>query len=74
MEIDSFLASSRLFWKSHCWLCKFHTPNPNWDRDLYRKLYEETDVSKLEPAKKAADMTPKLAAWRKLMDEVVRKK
>jgi arylsulfatase A-like enzyme len=48
------------------------TPNPDCDETLYRKLYVEVDVSRLKPARTAAEMTPKLAAWRKTMDEVVR--
>lgn len=51
-----------------------NTPNPAFDADLYRQLYIDTDVSRLKPAKTAAEMTPKLAAWRKGMDAVVPKK
>ncbi len=50
-----------------------NTPNPDSDAKLWRELYADTDVSRLRPAKTAAEMTPKLAAWRKRMDEVVRK-
>jgi arylsulfatase A-like enzyme len=46
--------------------------NPKWDEKLWRELYLETDVSQLKPAKTAAEMTPKLAAWRKKMDSVTR--
>jgi arylsulfatase A-like enzyme len=49
-------------------------PNPDFDEALYRKLYVEVDVSRLKPARTAAEMTPKLAAWRKLMDAAVRQK
>ncbi len=45
-------------------------PNPNVDETLYRQLYVEVDVSKLQPDKTAAAMTPRLAAWRKLMNQV----
>jgi arylsulfatase A len=48
-------------------------PNLAFDEKLWKELYVETDVSRLKPAKTAAEMTPKLAAWRKRMDEVVRK-
>jgi arylsulfatase A-like enzyme len=46
-------------------------PNPDCDEALYRRLYVETDVSKLRPAKTAAEMTKTLAGWRKAMDEAV---
>jgi arylsulfatase A-like enzyme len=49
-------------------------PNPDCDEALYRKLYVETDVSKLRPAKTAAEMTKRLAGWRKAMDEAVAKR
>lgn len=48
--------------------------NPAFDEKLWRKLYAETDVSKLKPAKTAAEMTPGLKEWRRLMDDVVRRK
>ena len=48
-------------------------PNPAFDPDLHKKLYEDVDVSKLRPAPTAAEMVPPLAAWRRLMDDVVRK-
>lgn len=51
-----------------------NTPNPGFDADLYRQLYVDSDVSRLKPAKTAAEMTPKLAAWRKGMDAVVPRK
>lgn len=51
-----------------------NTPNPDYDEALYRKLYLDVDVSKLKPDRTAAEMTPKLAAWRKAMDEVVPKR
>jgi arylsulfatase A-like enzyme len=49
-------------------------PNPDCDEALYRKLYVEVDVSRLKPARTAAEMTPKLAQWRRTMDAVTRKK
>ena len=51
-----------------------NSPNPACDDALYRRLYVETDVSQLKPAKTAAEMTKQLAAWRKGMDSVVPKK
>jgi arylsulfatase A-like enzyme len=48
--------------------------NADFDEALYRKLYVETDVSRLAPASTAAEMTPRLAAWRKGMNEVVPRK
>ncbi len=49
-----------------------NTPNPNFDPALYRRLYVDTDVSRLKPAATAAEMTKQLAGWRKEMDAVVR--
>lgn len=46
-------------------------PNPDYDDTLYRKLYVDTDVSKLRPSTTAAEMTTKLAEWRKTMNSVV---
>ncbi|MFQ3652157.1 MAG: hypothetical protein SNJ75_17700, partial [Gemmataceae bacterium] len=46
--------------------------NPKWNQNLWRELYVDTDVSRLRPARSAAEMTPKLAAWRKKMDAVTR--
>lgn len=51
-----------------------NVPNPDFDEVLYRQLYVETDVSKLRPEKRAADMTRKLLSWRKTMDAVVSKR
>lgn len=48
-------------------------PNPAFDERRWRELYVDTDVSRLKPARTAAEMTPKLAAWRKAMDATVRK-
>ena len=48
-----------------------NTPNPDFDPALFEKLYVDTDVSKLQPAKTAAEMRPSLQPWRKLMNEVV---
>jgi arylsulfatase A len=48
-----------------------NTPNPDFDPALYRQLYEDVDVSKLRPARTAAEMTPGLQRWRQLMDRVV---
>lgn len=49
-------------------------PNPAFDAELYQRLYVDTDVSRLKPARTAAEMTKQLAAWRKGMDSVVAKK
>ncbi|MFM7150673.1 MAG: hypothetical protein ACKO23_12600, partial [Gemmataceae bacterium] len=43
-------------------------PNPDYDERLYRLLYVETDVTRLLPARTAAEMTPRLADWRRTMD------
>ncbi|MFO0927494.1 MAG: sulfatase [Gemmataceae bacterium] len=47
-------------------------PNPAMNPTLYRKLYQDVDVSRLHPANRAAAMTAPLADWRRTMDEVVR--
>ena len=47
-----------------------NTPNPDFDPALHRRIYLDTDVSKLTPARTAAEMTGKLAAWRQGMDSV----
>ena len=49
-----------------------NTPNPNFDPALHRRLYMDTDVSRLKTAATAAEMTKLLAGWRKEMDAVVR--
>jgi arylsulfatase A-like enzyme len=49
-------------------------PNKDFDEKLFKQLYVETDVSKLKPEKTAVETRKKLEVWRKLMDEVVRKK
>jgi arylsulfatase A-like enzyme len=51
-----------------------NTPNEDFDEKFFRKLYVETDVSRLKPEKTGAATRKKLEAWRKLMDEVVRMK
>jgi arylsulfatase A-like enzyme len=50
------------------------TPNPNFDPALHRELYLDTDVSRLKPAATAAETTRQLAAWRRGMDSVVRRR
>lgn len=49
-----------------------NAPNPDFDPALHRALYGDTDVSRLRPAARAAEMTPRLAAWRRAMDTAVR--
>ncbi len=44
-------------------------PNPAVQEGLYRKLYQETDVSRLTPGARSADLTPGLREWRRLMDK-----
>src|SRR5262245_44835623 len=50
-----------------------NTVNPDFDPALHRKLYVDTDVSRLKPAATAAEMTKPLAGWRQGMDEVARR-
>lgn len=49
-----------------------NAPNPDFDPALHRALYGDTDVSRLPPAATAAEMSPRLAAWRRAMDTAVR--
>jgi arylsulfatase A-like enzyme len=48
------------------------SPNPNFDAVLHKKLYVDIDVSQLKPAATAAEMRPKLDAWREGMAAAVR--
>jgi arylsulfatase A-like enzyme len=50
---------------------QMNVPNPDFDPVLHRQLYLDTDVSRLAPAVRAREMTPKLASWRKGMDSVL---
>ena len=49
-------------------------PNPAFDKNQHRTLYSDTDVSTLKPKATAAETAEPLRAWRKAIDEVVRKK
>ncbi|VTS04977.1 sulfatase [Tuwongella immobilis] len=49
------------------------TRNPDFDEAKYRPLYVETDVSKWKPAKTAKETSQPLAAWRKAIDDAVKK-
>ncbi|HVK12401.1 MAG TPA: sulfatase [Gemmataceae bacterium] len=49
-------------------------PNPAFDAALHKKLYIDTDVSKLTPAATAAKTGEPLVGWRREIDTVVRKK
>jgi arylsulfatase A-like enzyme len=68
------LMSERLHLAQETGKFAMNQPNPKFEAGLYKKLYEEVDVSKLKPAKTAAEMTPKLKAWRETMDAVVPRK
>ena len=48
-----------------------NTPNPDFDPGFHKRLYVDVDVSRLQPAATAAEMTKQLAAWRKGMDSVL---
>ena len=39
-------------------------PNPDYDETLHRTLYENTDVSRLEPGVSAAELGKKITDWR----------
>jgi hypothetical protein len=51
-----------------------NTVNPAFDPARHKRLYADTDVSKLKPAATAADMRPGLREWRAGMNAVVPKK
>ncbi|MFO0880421.1 MAG: sulfatase [Gemmataceae bacterium] len=51
-----------------------NAPNPGFDEKLFKALYVDVDVSRLRPARTAAEMTPGLTPWRTLMDQVVLKR
>ena len=48
-------------------------PNPAFDAALHKRLYVDVDVSTLKPAATAAEMRPRLEAWREQMQAVVGK-
>ena len=48
-----------------------NTPNPNFDPEQYRRLYQDVDVSRLKPARNAAETGKPVIAWRKAMDAAV---
>jgi arylsulfatase A-like enzyme len=48
-----------------------NAPNPAFDPALHRALYEEIDVSRLEPEKADATMLERALAWRKAMNAAV---
>ncbi len=61
----------------HTWLdavgAQRNRPNPDFDAELHRLLYVETDVSCLQPADKADDIRRRLAAWRQAMNQAARR-
>lgn len=53
---------------------QMNTPNPDFDPARHKRLYIDTDVSRLTPSRTAAEMTRSLAAWRQAMDSVLPKR
>jgi arylsulfatase A-like enzyme len=53
---------------------QLNTSNPRFDSTLHRTLYVDTDVSRLKPGANAAEMTKRLATWRRGMDAVGRQR
>lgn len=51
-----------------------NTPNPAFDAALYKKLYVDTDVSKLKAGSTATEMRGDLQTWRDGMNAVLPKK
>jgi arylsulfatase A-like enzyme len=50
-----------------------NTVNPSFDQALWRKLYQDVDVSRLTLEPTAAAMSDKLGQWREILNEVVAK-
>jgi arylsulfatase A len=50
-----------------------NTPNPGFQPVLFKKLYEDTDVSSYQPMKADATTREQVLAWRKQMNSVVPK-
>jgi arylsulfatase A-like enzyme len=69
----AFLKRQLLQWRQDVG-AQENTPNPAFDPAWHKKLYEDIDVSALKAEASAADMRPKLEAWREGMDAVLRKK
>lgn len=61
----------------HAWLdtvdAQRNLPNPDFDAQLHRLLYIQTDVSRLQPADTAAEIRRRLAAWRQAMNQARRR-
>jgi hypothetical protein len=49
-----------------------NAPNPRFDPNLARQLYEDVDVSALESAATAAELREQLAPWRATMNAVLK--
>lgn len=49
-----------------------NTPNPNFDPERYRAIYQAFDVSRFDPPRATADQWDKVRKWRSLMNEAVR--
>ncbi|MDX1948024.1 MAG: sulfatase [Pirellulaceae bacterium] len=49
-------------------------PNPNFDPELFKRLYVDFDPSRPPLAATSGQMAEQMKAWRELMNEVVRKK
>lgn len=48
-----------------------NTANPKFNAQLWRRLYQDVDASRLRPEPTAERMAKKLEPWRKLMNDVV---
>lgn len=49
-----------------------NTPNPRFDAALHKKIYIDTDISKLRPGKTAAEMRPSVQQWHDLLLSAIR--
>ena len=47
-------------------------PNSDYDKALHKKLYEETDLSRIDAGASAAELAQKLATWRAGMNAAVK--
>jgi arylsulfatase A len=76
LAADESQRSSELARLHKAWLkdvgAQMNTENPDFDRTLFWRLYEDFDPSRPPLAKTAAEMEEQMKAWRQLMNEVVR--
>jgi hypothetical protein len=50
-----------------------NTPNPQWDAELYGRIYVEFDATRFDPLRADAAAWKDAAVWRERMDGAVRR-